>query len=137
VTEALCGLYSRLDNTSPPFVCTNGVTDFAGLSTLYQPDTDIVAGEVYASYVGNSRRIITVPIVSALAANATATMTVLGFRQFLLEPGFLSPADPFGRFVVQYIGSSAPVQQGWFDDHFGLGCPLPLTSGPGKVVLHQ
>jgi hypothetical protein len=64
-------------------------------------------------------------------------MTVLGFRQFLLEPGSLNPADPYGRFVAQYIGSPAPVQQGWFDDHFGLGCPIPVPSGPGKVVLHQ
>jgi Flp pilus assembly protein TadG len=88
-------------------------------------------------YAGNLRRIITVPIVNALAANAAATMTVLGFRQFLLEPGSLNPADPYGRFVAQYIGSPAPVQQGWFDDHFGLGCPIPVPSGPGKVVLHQ
>jgi len=34
-------------------------------------------------------------------------------------------------------GSPAPVEQGWFDDHFGLGCPVPVPSGPGKVVLHQ
>jgi hypothetical protein len=119
------------------------VTDFAGLSTLYQPDTDLITGEadLYISYIGNQRRIITVPIVNALAPNATSSMTVLGFRQFFLEPNpdgsYPNPADPYGRFVVQYIGSPAPVQQGWFDDHFGLGCPVPLTSGPGKVVLHQ
>jgi Flp pilus assembly protein TadG len=137
VTEALCGLYSRLDNTAPPSVCSTDVTDFANLSAAYLPDTDVTTGEVYASYLGNQRRIITVPIVSALAANATTTMTVLGFRQFLLEPGTVNPADANGRFVVQYIGSPAPVQQGWFDDHFGLGCPIPVASGPGKVVLHQ
>jgi Flp pilus assembly protein TadG len=137
VSEALCGLYSRLDNTSPPAVCSTAVTDFAGLSAAYLPDTDLAAGEVYTSYAGNLRRIITVPIVNALAANASVTMTVLGFRQFLLEPASLNPADSYGRFVVQYIGSPAPVQQGWFDDHFGLGCPIPVPSGPGKVVLHQ
>jgi Flp pilus assembly protein TadG len=143
VSEAVCGLYSRFDNTAPPAACTNDVTDFADLSTLYQPDTDLITGEadLYISYVGNQRRIITVPIVNALAANATSSMTVLGFRQFFLEPNpdgsYPNPADPYGRFVVQYIGSPAPVQQGWFDDHFGLGCPAPLTSGPGKVVLHQ
>ena len=138
VSEALCGLYSRIpDSTAPPAVCSTDVTDFAGLSAAYQPDTDLATGEVYTSYVGNMRRIITVPIVNALATNANATMTVLGFRQFLMEPGFLNPADTYGRFVVQYIGSPAPVQQGWFDDHFGLGCPVPVTSGPGKVVLHQ
>ena len=137
VTEALCGLYSRLANTPLPDICAIAVTDFPDLSAAYLPDTDSTTGEVYSSYVGNLRRIITVPIVSATAANAADTMTVLGFRQFLLEPGSLNPADPYGRFVVQYIGSPAPVQQGWFDDHFGLGCPIPVPSGPGKVVLHQ
>jgi Flp pilus assembly protein TadG len=137
VTEALCGLYSRLDNTSPPAVCSTDVTDFADLSAAYLPDTDVTTGEVYTSYLGDLRRIITVPVVNALASNATTTMTVLGFRQFLLEPGYLNPADANGRFVAQYIGSPAPVQQGWFDDHFGLGCPIPVASGPGKVVLHQ
>ena len=143
VSEAVCGLYSRFDNSAPPAVCTTDVTDFANLSTLYPPDTDIVTGEadVYTSYTGNRRRIVTVPIVNALATSTAATMMVLGFRQFLLEPNpdgsYPNPTDPFGRFVVQYIGSPAPVQQGWFDDHFGLGCPVPVTSGPGKVVLHR
>jgi hypothetical protein len=135
VSAAVCGLRSRFDNAAPPALCA----DFASLSTLYQPDTDVATGEadLYASqYIGNGRRIITVPIMEA-----GATMTVLGFRQFFLEPNpdgsYPNPADTYGRFVAQYIGSSAPVQQGWFDDHFKLGCPLPLTSGPGKVVLHQ
>jgi Flp pilus assembly protein TadG len=143
VSEAVCGLYSRFDNTAPPALCTTDVTDFTDLSALYLPDTDIVTGEAdpYISYTGNRRRIITIPIVDVLATNTTATMTVLGFRQFLLEPNpdgsYPNPADPYGRFVVQYIGSPAPVQQGWFDDRFGLGCPVPVPSGPGKVVLHQ
>jgi Flp pilus assembly protein TadG len=143
VSEAVCGLYSRFDNTAPPAICTNDVTDFAGLATVYHPDTDVVTGEadLYTSYTGNRRRIITVPVVYVLATNAAATMTVIGFRQFFLEPNpdgsYPNPADPYGRFVAQYIGSPAPVQQGWFDDHFGLGCPVPVTSGPGKVVLHQ
>jgi hypothetical protein len=144
VSEALCGLYSRYPiNTAPPAVCSTDVTDFADLSAAYLPDTDWLTGETdpYINYIGNGRRIITVPIVNAPATNATATMTVLGFRQFFLElnpdGSNLNPADPNGRFVVQYIGSPAPVQQGWFDDHFGLGCPVPVPSGPGKVVLHQ
>ena len=143
VSEAVCGLYSRFDNTAPPAVCTTDVTDFADLSALYQPDTDLVTGEAdpYIAYTGNRRRIITLPIVNVLATNGASTMTVLGFRQFFLEPNpdgsYPNPADAYGRFVVQYIGSPAPVQQGWFDDHFGLGCPVPVPSGPGKVVLHQ
>ena len=144
VSEAICGLYSRFDNSAPPAVCSTFVTDFAGLSALYPPDTDIVTGEadLYTStYTGNRRRIITIPIVDVLATSSTATMTVLGFRQFFLEPNpdgsYPNPSDPYSRFVVQYIGSPAPVQQGWFDDHFGLGCSVPVASGPGKVVLHQ
>ena len=143
VSDAICGLYSRFDNTAPPALCATNVTDFADLSTLYQPDTDVVTGEgdPYTSYTGNRRRIITLPIVDVLANNAAATMTVIGFRQFLLEPdpdgSYPNPADPYGRFVAQYIGSPAPVPQGWFDDHFGLCCPVPVPSGPGKVVLHQ
>jgi len=143
VSAVVCGLYSRFDNTSPPTLCSTAVTDFAGLSTLYQPDTDLVTGEadLYSSYTGNKRRIVTVPIVDVLATNTLSTMTVIGFRQFFLEPNpdgsYPNPADPYGRFVAQYIGSPAPVQQGWFDDHFGLGCPVPVAAGPGKVVLHQ
>ena len=64
----------------------------------------------------------------------TATMTVLGFRQFLLMPNQnatnLNASDASGRFIGMYIGSVAPVPQGRFD-----GCTQ--TAGPGKVVLHQ
>jgi len=85
--------------------------------------------------------VVTLPIVNTLASDVVGTMTVLGFRQFLLEPNqdgsFLNPSDNFGRFIVQYIGNPAPVRQGWFDDRFQLACPLGGFSGPGKVVLHQ
>ena len=52
----------------------------------------------------------------------------LGFRQFLVMAS--NPTDSLGRFEAMYIGSVAPVKQGRFD-----GCQL--SSGPGKVVLHQ
>src|SRR5207302_6530146 len=71
-TQALlCGIYSRLDNASIPAACTTAVTDFATLSATYTPDPDIAAAEVppYSAYTGNGRRIITVAIVDALAAN--------------------------------------------------------------------
>jgi Flp pilus assembly protein TadG len=143
VTEALCGLQSRLDNTDPNAVCTNLVPDFASLAAVYLPDTDqlIQPTDPYASYQGNGRRILTLPIVNAVTTIPAATMTVLGFRQFLLERNSdgspNAPGDANGRFVVMYIGNPAPVQQGYIDDHFGLaGGNLP-TSGPGKVVLHQ
>jgi hypothetical protein len=141
VTEALCGLYSRFDNANAPGNCAQFVTDFADLSAAYSPDTDVTTGllDPYTAYMGNGRRVITVAIVSALTTTVTGTMTVLGFRQFLLEPNadgtFPNPADVNGRFIVQYIGSPAPVKQGYFDDRFGLSCQV--SSGPGKVVLHQ
>ena len=143
VVEALCGLYSRFDNASTPGNCATDITDFADLSAQFLPDTDVTTGQadLYTAYTGNGRRVITVPIVNTLAANASATMLVLGFRQFFLEPNldgtFFNPTDPNGRFVVEYIGNPAPVTQGYVDDRFQLGCPAPVASGPGKVVLHQ
>jgi hypothetical protein len=138
----LCGLYSRLDNASTPAACTTAVTDFAALSPTYLPDPDVAAAQQppYNAYAGNGRRIITVAIVDALAANTGAPMTVLGFRQFLLVPNpdgtFFNPADPNGRFPALYIGNPAPVQSGWFDTRYANSCPIGNFSGPGKVVLH-
>jgi Flp pilus assembly protein TadG len=143
VTEALCGLYSRFDNATVPEACNANVTSFADLSAAYRPDTDVVAGQAdfYTAYTGNGRRIITVAVVDGLASDTATTMTVLGFRQFFLELNFdltfFTPSDPNGRFVVQYIGSPAPLKQGYIDDRFQLSCPVPVPSGPGKVVLHQ
>ncbi|HTX39646.1 MAG TPA: pilus assembly protein TadG-related protein [Bryobacteraceae bacterium] len=143
VVDALCGLYSRFDNTNPASVCTTDVTNFSAVSAPFLPDTDVTTGEssLYTSYVGDGRRILTVPVVNALSPNTTTTMTVLGFVQFFLEPNpdgtFFTAADPNGRFVAMYIGTPAPVNQGWVDDRFALGCPAPVATGPGKVVLHQ
>jgi len=73
-------------------------------------------------------------IVDVLDATGSGAMTVLGFRQFLLEPVTntqgISPVDPNGRFAALYLGSPAPVKQGRFGD-------CGVTSGPGKVVLHR
>jgi len=139
-----CGIYARLDNNATPAACTTAVTDFGSLSTSYLPDTDVTPGETppYASYTGNGRAIITVAVVSALAASSADPMTVLGFRQFLVVPNpdgtFFDPTDPNGRIPVLYIGNPAPVQQGWFDTRYAGGsCPVGGFSGPGKVVLHQ
>jgi len=143
VVNALCGLYSRFDNVNPAAVCANDVTNFSAVAAPFLPDTDVSTGtsSAYTSYVGNGRRIITVPVVNALASNTATTMTVLGFLQFFLEPNpdgsLFTAADPNGRFVAAYIGTPAPVNQGWVDDRFALGCPAPLASGVGKVVLHQ
>ena len=131
VRNLLCGVSSRL-TTDTPGTCT-GVTDIANLSTSYTVDTDTTDIDDYSTYTGTARRVITVPIVDALSA--TGAMTVLGFRQFLVEAttGSTSndPSDANGRFQALYIGSPVPLKQGRFDG----GCQA--QSGPGKVVLFQ
>ena len=142
-SATLCGLYVRFDNQTQPGVCTTSVTDYSALQPAFQPDTDVVTGQgdIYSSYSGNGRRVITVTVVDALAPNTATPMTVLGFRQFLVQPNpdgtFFDPSDANGRFVATYIGSPMPVKQGYVDDRFGQSCPAPVSSGPGKVVLHQ
>jgi len=140
VEAALCGLYSRLDSPSNVGVCSAAVPDLGTLETAALPDTDLAPGETppYSAYLGNARRLITVAVVSS----SGATMTVLGFRQFLIAPNpggtFFNPADAAGRFPALYVGSPAPLPQGWFDTRYaGAMCPVGGFSGPGKVVLHQ
>jgi Flp pilus assembly protein TadG len=144
VAAALCGMYSRFDTATQPNACVTSVTDFANLSASFAPDTDTTSGlaDLYANYSGTGKRVITVAIVDTLAGNTLQTMTILGFRQFLVEPNsdgsFPDPGDLNGRFPVQYIGSPMPVKQGYVDDRFALACPAgQVGSGPGKVVLHQ
>ena len=138
VEAALCGIYSRLDYPSNQGICATVVPDLASLSN-YLPDLDLAAGETppYFNYIGDGRRIVTAAIVDG----AGSTMTVLGFRQFLIEPNpdgtFFSPTDPNGRFPALYIGYPAPLQQGWFDTRHAASCPIGSLNGPGKVVLHQ
>jgi Flp pilus assembly protein TadG len=143
--EIVCGLYARMDLAqTPPDVCTNAVTDAATLAAALQPDTDVAdPGGDYTAYMGNGRRIITVPVVDS-------TMTVLGFRQFLLIPppdgsGNLDPTDRYGRFVAMYMGMNpndllttpAPVRQGIIACPTSTGPPAAPITGPGKVVLNQ
>ena len=133
VQNVLCGLSTRFTTTTPAACSAN--TDFNDLVAAYPADTNTDTITDYPSYDGNSRRLITIPIVDALST--TGAMTVLGFRQFLLnptaglDPVANNPADGPGRFAVLYVGSVAPVRQGRFDGSCGA------TSGPGKVVLHQ
>jgi Flp pilus assembly protein TadG len=129
VNSSICGLDARFESSAPA-ACSN-VVAIDTLSTVYPPDPDVASYATYPDYTGNGRRIITIPVVDALS---TSAMTVLGFRQFLLEPNAgatdITTGDTFGRFLGMYIGSVAPVPQGRFD-----GCSV--SSGPGKVVLHQ
>jgi Flp pilus assembly protein TadG len=127
----LCGLATRFDSTTVPTACAN-VAEVDTMITAEIADTDITDLDDYAAYIGNGRRVITIPIVDAISG--TGTMTVLGFRQFLVEPNpndvTVNPTDSNGRFAALYIGSVVPVRQGTFS-----GCQI--TNGPGKVVLHQ
>lgn len=129
ITALLCGMWTRFDASLP-----EGCTSIPEVDSFqaYQADTDLADSEEYATYTGNARRVITVPIVESLSS--TDAMIVLGFRQFLLEPNpndtNVNPQDADGRFVALYIGSVVPLKQGRFD-----GCQL--ATGPGKVVLHQ
>lgn len=141
-TNALCGLYMRLDG-APPGTCQSNVTDFGAYSPLYAQDTDATYLTDPTAYAGNGRRIITVPLVNGLATDTTcnASMSVVAFRQFLVEPNAdgspFNPLDQNGRFMAMYLGSVAPVAQGWFDTRYAPACRSWLTTGPGKVVLHQ
>jgi hypothetical protein len=130
ITAALCGLDARFEAAQP--TSCNTVVNIDTLSTIYSPDSDVNTYAVYTDYSGNGRRIITIPIVDSLAN--TTSMTVLGYRQFLLLPNSgdtdLVAGDTAGRFLGMYIGSVAPISTGRFD-----GCTQ--TAGPGKVVLHQ
>ena len=132
VTEAMCGIFNRFD-TNVFSGCEALVTDVDTLASAYQPDTDLTDIADYTTYVGNARRVITVPVVDTLSPGGP--MTVLGFRQFLINPNQndvnINPTDQDGRFNALYIGNPVPLNQGRFDG----GCQL--TSGPGKVVLHR
>jgi Flp pilus assembly protein TadG len=130
VVSLLCGFTTRFESALPS-ACAN-IPEVDTMSSIYAPDTDTTDLDDYTQYLGDGRRVITVPIVDVLSA--AGSMTVLGFRQFLIEPNQggvdITPIDRYGRFVVLYIGSVVPVQQGRFS-----GCQQ--TAGPGKVVLHQ
>ncbi len=127
----LCGIANRFDQTLPT-VCQN-IGEADTMSTVNAVDTDVTdITDDYTTYIGNGRRIITVAVVDALSS--TATMNVQGFRQFLIQPIAnditTNPADARGRISVMYLGSRVPLKAGSMS-----GCTL--TSGPGKVVLHQ
>lgn len=132
VTEAMCGIYSRFASDVPT-ACENLITDVDTLAGAYTPDPDTTDIADYTTYLGNARRVITVPVVDTLSA--AGPMTVLGFRQFLVNPdqGGVSttPTNTDARFNALYIGNPVPLKQGRMDG----GCGL--TSGPGRVVLHR
>ena len=131
VVSMVCGMTSRFESTFPA-VCA-AIPDIDTMSGIYTQDTDNAIITDYTQYQGSGRRVITVAIVDVLDATG-GNMTVLGFRQFLIEPvagGInVDPTDSNGRIGALYIGSVVPVKAGSFN-----GCQQ--TAGPGKIVLHQ
>ena len=132
VQAFLCGIATRFDGTSLPAQC-QVVGELDTIVATNIPDTDLTDLDEYASYTGNGRRVITIPIVETLLPGGG--MSVLGFRQFLVQPlsgqTQFNPADPSGRFSASYIGNPMPLRQGRFDGNCGI------TTGPGKVVLFR
>lgn len=130
VVSMVCGLTTRFETTAPA-TCAN-IPEVDTMNSIYLPDSDTSDVTDYTAYTGTGRRIITIAVVDALSA--TGDMTVLGFRQFLVDPiqgGVdIDPADRTGGFPALYIGSVAPLKQGSVS-----GCQQ--SAGPGKVVLHQ
>ncbi|HYZ86545.1 MAG TPA: hypothetical protein VE621_19180, partial [Bryobacteraceae bacterium] len=129
-SNLLCGLATRFESTVPTACATIPESDT--IASANDPDTDVGDIEDHLSYTGNNRRVITIGIVETLSA--TGTMTILGFRQFLIEPAAnsvtLNVGDQNGRFAALYIGNPVPLNAGRFG-----GCSV--ADGPGKVVLHQ
>ncbi len=129
--QFLCGLNNRFDASLSEPVCA-AITDSSTLSLGTPVDSDLTDVDDYSAYSGRGRRVITVSVVESLTASAD--MNVLGFRQFLLIPNpsltSLAPTDGPGRFIATYIGNPMPLKQGRFGS-------CGVTSGPGKVVLHQ
>ncbi len=136
VEAMLCGLTTRLDPNAAASTYASScaaVGDVTTLAANFSTDTDVAEYDDFTQYTGDNRRVLTVAIVDTLSTSAT--MNILGFRQFLLEPtsGLTSnnPTDGDGRFSVLYMGNPLPLKQGRFDG----GCGV--ASGPGKVVLFQ
>ena len=136
VNMMLCGLYTRLSTE-----LFGACIDYASVTAPFPADTDAALVDDLTAYAGNGRRIFTVAIVNAPASDPSCgAMTVLGFRQFLINPsadGSFNPGDANGRFTALYVGTVQPLPQGWFDTRYAPACRSYLTAGPGKVVLHQ
>ena len=126
----VCGLGLRFESALQD-VCTT-IPESDSIASIYSQDTDLSLVADYTQYSGQGRRVITIPIVDSIAN--TAAMTVLGFRQFLVQPNngatSVAAADGAGRFIAMYLGTVKPVRQGSFG-----GCSQ--AAGPGKVVLHR
>lgn len=139
--DILCGLNTRFGVDPSENVCaTLNSGEFAELAPFFAGDPDL-GTETYAAglglqdfateYDGSTRRVITVPIIDAIDS-----LSVLGFRQFLLEMSptttrGLDPSLVSGAFRAQYIGTLVPLRCGGFG-----GVCTTSNGGLGRVVLH-
>jgi len=135
--DILCGLNVRFGvNPSQNDACASD--EFAALWEMFRADTnrggetaDSTGLQNYAvEYDGNLRRVLTMAVV-----DAADTLTVMNFRQFLIEPADagaegLDPSLANGAFRAQYIGSPVPLRSG------AIGGSCTVSSGVGRVVLH-
>ena len=143
----ICGLNTRFGVDATSNACGDGTIaagEFSALAQIFSTDTDTGIGDYSAGvglqdfateYDGNVRRVITVPVV-----DATDTLNVLNFVQFLVEPSDtvgegLDPSLATGAFRAQYIttisGSSpVPLRCG------GVGGACSVQFGVGRTVLH-
>ena len=100
---------------------------------LYASDADVGASEALQNYSteyeGNLRRVLTVAVV-----DSADTLTVLNFRQFLLQNATtvagLAPAAFNGAFRAQYLGWPVPIRCG------AVGGSCNVAFGVGRTVLH-
>jgi hypothetical protein len=142
--DYMCGINVRFGIDPTLVTSCSAINNVGTLAASYPPDVD--PGPVDGSlqdypqligdppYLGNARRVITAAIV-----DASATLTVLNFRQFLIEadpsgngPGVnVSTGAVFrGAMRAQYIGVPVPVKLG---SNAGF---CQITRGVGKLVLY-
>jgi Flp pilus assembly protein TadG len=143
--DILCGLNVRfaVDPSLTPNCSAVDGGLFPSLSSLFTADTDPGGAGGYAAgtglqdfaieYDGNVRRVLTVTVV-----DSTSTLSVLNFRQFLIDPAppsatitqGLDTTLLTGAFRAQYLGAPVPIRCG------GVGGICTITSGVGRTVLH-
>ncbi len=127
-----CGMNVRFGVDPSGNACTN-IASVSDLAALFTPDADVGAADTtlqdYSQdYGGNTRRVVTVPIV-----DDSASLTVLNFRQFFLENDPTVTGLNVGAFTgalrAQYIGTPVAIRLGT------VGGACGVTRGVGKVVL--
>ncbi len=132
--DLICGLNTRF-GVDPTTNACNNIESVTDLVALYQPDSDPGLSETllqdYATeYDGNQRRVLTLAVV-----DAADTLSVLNFRQFLIENASnvmgLDPSGFTGAFRAQYLGHPVPIRTA------NLGGSCSVAAGVGRIVLHS